>query len=50
VEFGGYFGYSIAMNLQDIGILYSVEPDPIRAAVSTRLLAFCGLGHKAVVI
>jgi catechol O-methyltransferase len=53
LELGGYFGYSalkIARLLGDDAKLYSVEPNPIRAAVATRLLTHAGLNHKVQII
>eukprot|EP00475_Leptophrys_vorax_P000365 TRINITY_DN1020_c0_g1_i2.p1 TRINITY_DN1020_c0_g1~~TRINITY_DN1020_c0_g1_i2.p1 ORF type:complete len:283 (-),score=77.97 TRINITY_DN1020_c0_g1_i2:65-814(-) len=53
LELGGYFGYSalkMARLLDDDAKLFSVEPDPIRAAVSTRLLEHAGLAHKVHVV
>eukprot|EP00475_Leptophrys_vorax_P026514 TRINITY_DN3746_c0_g1_i1.p1 TRINITY_DN3746_c0_g1~~TRINITY_DN3746_c0_g1_i1.p1 ORF type:complete len:256 (-),score=87.49 TRINITY_DN3746_c0_g1_i1:26-793(-) len=53
LELGGYFGYSalkIARLLDDDALLISVEPNPVRAAVATRLLAHAGLGHRVHII
>ena len=49
VEYGGYVGYSavlIGSNLPPEGKLYSIEINPLFAAIATKIVEFAGLSDK----
>lgn len=53
VELGAYLGYSailIAKNLPANAVLYSIELDPVLAALSTKIIEWAGLSSKVVVL
>eukprot|EP01116_Phalansterium_solitarium_P023598 TRINITY_DN835_c0_g1_i3.p1 TRINITY_DN835_c0_g1~~TRINITY_DN835_c0_g1_i3.p1 ORF type:complete len:258 (+),score=76.24 TRINITY_DN835_c0_g1_i3:73-846(+) len=53
VEFGAYYGYSavrLGRLLKDDAVLYSIEVDPVCAAISSKIVEYAGLADRVRVV